>query len=200
MPKNKSKESFSHKLLKAGAISSVLVIAATNPYFVLKAIGASRKDLERKKWWEYKKAINNLKRQKRLNVSQNPDGSYTLEITQVGKKVIEKYDLDSLKIEKPDQWDGGWRVLSFDIPKNKKNARQALLSKIKELGFLMLQKSVWVHPFECRKELAVISKAFEVEPYIYSFVAYEFENDKEYKLRKTFESRSGLNLSNPTLS
>ncbi|MDP3697290.1 MAG: hypothetical protein Q8R55_04675 [Candidatus Taylorbacteria bacterium] len=194
MPKVKSKDSFSHKLLKAIAMGGAVVIASTNPYFGIRALGAFQRELKRKQWKEFQKAVYNLKRTKRLNVTQNQDGTYTLEITQIGKNTVEKYDLATLKISKPDEWDGGWRVISFDIPKNKKAARQVLLSKLKELGFIMLQKSIWVHPFECRKELAVVAKAFEVEPYVYCFIAWEFSGEKEYRLKKLFETKNNLVL------
>ncbi|OGM96811.1 MAG: hypothetical protein A2816_00325 [Candidatus Yanofskybacteria bacterium RIFCSPHIGHO2_01_FULL_39_44] len=194
MAKKRLKEIFAYKLLKAIALGGVVIVASTNPYFGIRAMGAFKKDLARKKWWEFHKAIRELNKKKRLNVIPNPDGSYTLKITQVGHETVEKYDLDNLKIERPEEWDGGWRVITFDIPKDKKSARQALLMKLKELGFIMLQKSVWIHPFECRKELAVIARAFEIEPYVYSFEAWGFDNDKIHKLKNMFEYQNGLKL------
>lgn len=194
MSRVKTVKSFSYKLLKIVALSGAVVVAASNPYFGLRIRGAFQQELKRKKWKEFYRAINSLRWKKRLNVTQNSDGTYTLEITQMGKNTVEKYDLDNLKIEKPDQWDGGWRVISFDIPSNKKVARQALLTKLKELGFIMLQKSIWIHPFECRKELAVVAKAFEIEPYVYCFIAWEFSGEKNYKLRKKFEFKNGIIL------
>ena len=196
MPKQKSLKSFSYKLLKAVALSGVVIVAASSPFFGMRASGAFKKELYKKKWKEFYRSLYFLRFKKRLNVAQNNDGTYTLEITQHGQNTIEKYELGNLKIEKPDQWDGGWRVISFDIPSNKskKVARQALLNKLKELGFIMLQKSIWIHPFECFKEIAIIAKAFRVEPYVYSFTAYDFEGNKEYKLKKDFEARNGIKL------
>ena len=122
----------------------------------------------------------------------NLDGSFTVTATATGKKIAEKYDLENMRIERPDRWDGYWRILSFDIPANKKLARQTLLGKLKDLGFIMLQKSIWIHPFDCQKELAVISKAFEVEPYVNFIVAKEL--DKSYKVRKEFETKNQIQL------
>ena len=194
MAKIKAINSFSHKVLKAIALSGAVIVAAGSPYFGMRVAGVFKKELERKKWIEFYRAMNSLKYKKRLHVTQNPDGTYNLEITQIGQNTVERYDLDNLKIEKPGEWDGGWRVISFDIPSGKKVARQNFLDKLKELGFIMLHKSVWIHPFECRKELAVIAKAFEIEPYVYSFVAYEFAGNKNYKLMKEFEEKTGIKL------
>lgn len=188
----KVKESFSFKLLSALAIGGVTILAASSPYFGIGAISAIRKDLNKKKWREFYKELNRLRHKKRINVSQNSDGSYNVEITNLGKNLVGKYNLDDLIIKQPEQWDGFWRFCSFDIPGVKKQARQALLSKLKELGFIMAQKSLWVHPFECREELAVIAKAFEVEPYIHFFVAHDL--DKDTLFRKKFADKTGIHL------
>ena len=194
MSKVRPGKSFGYKILKALALSGMVVIASTNPFFGMRAAGYFQKELKRKKWREFKKAIDNLKKSKRLNVTSNADGTFTLEITQIGKNTVKKYDLDNIKINTDQEWDGGWRVIIFDIPKEKQGARQALLGKLKELEFIMIQKSIWAHPFECREELAVISKAFEVEPYVYSFIAWEFDNDKAHRLKGLFRKKSGIIL------
>jgi len=186
------KNSFSHKLLKSIVIGGVVLIAVTNPYFGIKAIEALQKDLERKKWRQIKNSLYYLRSRGAIEAIQMPDGSFTVTATATGKKIAEKYDLENMRIERPDRWDGYWRILSFDIPANKKLARQTLLGKLKDLGFIMLQKSIWIHPFDCQKELAVISKAFEVEPYVNFIVAKEL--DKSYKVRKEFETKNQIQL------
>ncbi|MEK7076120.1 MAG: hypothetical protein AAB941_00440 [Patescibacteria group bacterium] len=188
----KNKDSFSRKFLKALAISGAVILASSSPYFGLNAIGALKRQLDKKKWKEFYKELYMLKYRKRVNVSQNSDGSYSVEITNLGKNLVSRYNLEELTVKKPDQWDGFWRFCSFDIPGPKKQARQALLSKLKELGFIMAQKSLWTHPFECREELAVIAKAFEVEPYIHFFVAHDL--DKDQLLRKKFTEKTGISL------
>ena len=188
----KNKNSFPRQLLKALAISGAVVLASGNPYFGLNITGALRKQLDRKKWREFYKELYTLKYRKRINVSQNQDGGYNVEITNLGKKLVAKYNLDDLVIKQPDQWDGFWRFCSFDIPGPKKQARQALLSKLKELDFVMAQKSLWVHPFECREELAIIANAYKVEPYIHFFVAHDL--DKDLLFRKKFSEKSGIYL------
>lgn len=192
MARAKFKDSFSYKLLKALAVGGSVVLASTNPYFGLKVGEIFKKDLGRKRWGEFHKEINKLKRKKRINVSQNSDGSYSVEVTNLGKNLVARYNLDDLVVKHPEQWDGFWRFCSFDIPGVKKQARQALLNKLKELGFIMAQKSLWTHPFECREELAVIARAFEVEPYIHFFVAHDL--DKDTLLRRKFASKTGINL------
>ena len=194
MSRPKSKESFSSKLLVALAFGGITILAASSPYFGIRASGAFRRELDKKKWREFYKELYRLKHKKRINVLQNSDGSYNVEITNLGKNLVSRYNLDELIVKKPDQWDGFWRFCSFDIPGTKKHARQVFLSKLKGLGFVMAQKSLWTHPFECREELAVIAKAFEVEPYIHFFVAHDL--DKDLLLRKKFTKKTGIYLKN----
>ena len=191
----KKQNSFARKLLKLLAVSGTVLIAASNPYFGLSLIKGIQREIARKKWRQFYNDLYRLKRQKRLNVLQKPDGAYEVTITNLGSKIAKTYELDDLQIKRPDQWDGFWRFIAFDIPsKNPKSklARRSLLKKLKELGFIMVQRSLWVHPFECRGELAVIAKAFEIEPYVHFFVAHDF--DKDLDLRGKFQRYSSLNL------
>lgn len=43
-------------------------------------------------------------------------------------------------------WDKKWRIAFFDIQEIRKGLRNALRKRLKELGFVMLQKSVWISP------------------------------------------------------
>ncbi len=189
-------KSFSRKLLKAlavsGAIGGVVILASLNPYFGIKAIGAINKELKRRKWREIQKNLYRFKQQGLARVEPNNDGTYSVSLTRVGQKELTKYDLDTLKINNNEGWDEIWRVFLFDIPARKKAARAILLSKLKELGFVMLQRSVWVHPFPCRNELAVIAKAFEIEPYIRFHEAYDMSHEEKIKL--DFEKRNNMTL------
>lgn len=46
------------------------------------------------------------------------------------------------------KWDKKWRIVIFDIEEKQKKTREALRYKLKELGFGMIQESVWVSPYD----------------------------------------------------
>lgn len=48
-------------------------------------------------------------------------------------------------------WDGKWRLVAFDIPEDLRSLRNVLRGILKRSGFLLLQQSVWVYPYECRE-------------------------------------------------
>ena len=78
-------------------------------------------------------------------------------------------------------WDGLWRILVFDIPNDKKNARDALAATLKRLDFVPLQKSVFVSPHPCEDELEIIADYFGVSDNVHVIVATGVSQDKEIR-------------------
>lgn len=62
---------------------------------------------------------------------------------------------------KKQKWDGWWRIVVFDITEEKRAARDALRRKLKNFGFYPLQKSVFVFPFDCLREIESLADFFE---------------------------------------
>ena len=123
------------------------------------------------------RSITYLKRKRFVSVAQKDD-QQILTLSENGRKRVMKYDLDRMVIKKPKRWDGHWRIVLFDIPERKKPAREALRSKLKQLGFHQLQKSCFIYPFECKAEIDFVSELFEVSPYVNFIVAKELEGQE----------------------
>ena len=111
-------------------------------------------------------AIKNLYKSKMVDYKENTDGTVKIVLTEMGRSKILKYDLDKIEIKKPAQWDKLWRLVVFDIPEDKNLGRKALAAKLKELGFYPMQKSVFIHPYECKDEIDFITEMFELTPYV----------------------------------
>lgn len=82
-------------------------------------------------------------------------------------------------------WDGKWRVVMFDIPQEFNRARDRLRSKLKVLGFHMVQKSVFVLPYPCQEELAAYCKKFKIGDYVDVIIA-ESLGHAEDKIKKFY--------------
>lgn len=67
------------------------------------------------------------------------------------KKLKNKPDFD-MKVEDK-EWDGKYRLVFFDIPEKNRAVRDLLRSKLKKLGFVGWQKSVWVGRKDVTNEL-----------------------------------------------
>lgn len=79
------------------------------------------------------------------------NGKVVLRITPSGLTRLKKtYPLEKLRREK---WNGLWRQVIFDIEEKHKKDREFARRKLKELGFGMLQESVWISPFPIEREI-----------------------------------------------
>jgi len=71
----------------------------------------------------------------------------------------------------------------IDIPEIKRRSRDALRRKLKELGCYELQKSVFLWPYDCKKEIEFVIHFFNLK----SFVIYaEASLDNDYKIKRAF--------------
>jgi DNA-binding transcriptional regulator PaaX len=120
------------------------------------------------------RSVTYLKAKRLLSIAEK-DGQQVLTLSENGKKWVLQFDLDKIVIKIPRKWDGYWRLVLFDIPEKRKAGREALRSKLKQLGFYQLQKSCFIHPFDCKSEIDFISEIFEVSPYVNFILAKEIE-------------------------
>ena len=126
------------------------------------------------------RAIEGMKKRK-LVIIYEKNGVDVVEITELGKKKVLSYDLENIKITRPNKWDGCWRIIIFDIPEKNKKARRALNFKLKNMEFFPLQKSVFVCPFECDDEVEFVVEFFGVKRHIRKILAKKIENDEFLK-------------------
>ncbi len=162
------------------AIAGTIYIAAGSPYFVRNLLNS----YERWKKYPRKKVRDtfyNLKRQGLIEIKQEGHQIY-VDLTKDGKRKAGMFQIDNLKIKKPKKWDGRWRLVIFDISQLKKFYREAFRGKLKELGFYPLQKSVWVHAFDCQVEIELLKDFFGLsEKEIRLIIAENIGDDKKLK-------------------
>jgi DNA-binding transcriptional regulator PaaX len=61
------------------------------------------------------------------------------------------------------KWDGKWRIIIFDIPELSRKDRDFLRRELKWIGFVELQKSVWIFPYDMERELMALLKLWKLE-------------------------------------
>jgi len=112
-----------------------------------------------------KSAIAKLKHEKTIRQKQNYDGSVLISLSEKGK--LRALNLIFRKLNKrKEKWDGKWRMVSFDIPDHCTKGRKALVYRLKLGGFYELQKSLFIYPYDCEKEVRAFAKLFKIEKYI----------------------------------
>lgn len=123
-----------------------------------------------------------LKRMKYIRIFSEGKERYA-EITPKGKKYLEKVALDNMKISKPNKWDKKWRIVIFDIPEKYNNLRDVFRNKLYELGFVQVQKSVYVHPFPCSEDIAYLSRKLMIDKYVTLLISEIIQGEEKILAR-----------------
>lgn len=130
------------------------------------------------------RAITALYESQLVDTNKNEDGTVTVILSDKGKKRVLTYNLATMEIKKPPKWDTLWRIVSFDIPEDKREMRDALRTHLLNLGFFELQQSILVHPFECLDEIEYLIGLYDLRQYVRFIRATYIDN--EPRLRKFF--------------
>ncbi len=131
-----------------------------------------------------KQSIKKLYESKVIKEKKNKDGTVTIVLSEEGRRKALTYHIDNLEIAKPKKWDKKWRFVLFDVPERKKPMRNALRFHLKAIGFYEFQKSVFVHPYNCKDIIDYIIEIYEVREFVRFVVAESVDN--ELHLRSYF--------------
>lgn len=89
-----------------------------------------------------------------------------IRLTDKGKELLGIIQIEDIQIFPKDEWNGVWQIVCYDIPETKKTARDYFRTKLAETGFKFIQDSLWVYPYECKEEIAIISQNLGIAPYV----------------------------------
>ena len=150
-------------LLLTGGISLIL----TNPAFLAPAILLARysgKNFNNKKG-SY--SISYLKRNGLISISKKGKKTY-VSLSKKGKRRAQTHqmEIDLLARKeslKKKNWSGKWYIVAFDITGGRRIKRDALRNILRRSGFILLQKSVWISPIDCRKEIEFVKDFLNIK-------------------------------------
>jgi hypothetical protein len=101
-----------------------------------------------------------------------------LKLTAKGRIFLGRLEGKNYKIIKPRKWDKKWRIIIFDIKEEKKYLRDKVRNTLISIGFIKLQKSVWVFPYDCEDLITLIKADFEIGKDVLYLIVDRIENDK----------------------
>ncbi len=165
-------------LLLLGGITLSLTRSPKRYWRVVKEINKEWKQINRQ---SLERAVNGLYRSKLLNQMTDKSGMTTLVLSENGKKRALIFNLENIKIKKPEKWDGVWRVVISDVPEKLKNLRDTLRERVLKMGFYPLQKSVFVHPFNCSEEIEFITEFYNGKKFVRFILAHHIDNELDLK-------------------
>ncbi|MEW6407415.1 MAG: CRISPR-associated endonuclease Cas2 [Patescibacteria group bacterium] len=169
------------KLLGAGVIISTAIIFP-NLALVGEDFVKRKSDFDRRRT---KKTLWDLEKRKMIVRVERKNGTF-FKLTGKGKMRLSEIKIKELKIKKLKKWNGWWWIVIFDIPENMKNIRERLRKILKDLGFYQLQKSVFVFPYQCQKEIDFIKATYHINTYVDLILAKSL-GKKEKIVRRFFQ-------------
>jgi len=181
-----AKEVLLHLLVGGG-----LLIGVANPALLTPAIFIAhclKNNTDKDKEKKVKRAFFYLKNNKHIAVKKSKGGVH-IELTQKGREKASTYRIQSKLLKKKEskkKWNGIWHVVIFDIDDGKRIKRDELPRLLSRSCFQQLQKSVWIYPFECEKEISWVKEFFSIgDDECRVITSNSIGNDK--KLQKEFK-------------
>ncbi len=104
-----------------------------------------------------------------------------LRLTSKGKTALAMLQARESAKRKPRRWDRKWRILIFDIPEYRKGLRDKIRRTLDNIGFVRLQDSVWIYPYDCEDLVALLKADFKIGKDMLYMIVEELEGDRHLK-------------------
>ncbi|TSA45543.1 hypothetical protein D4R52_02225 [bacterium] len=169
-------------LLGLGITAGVALFLAspTGLFFLVK--GTINYSLRKR---DFNREIKRLKKKEYVALTKTPAG-WLVRLTKKGEKRLQKSQVQELTLKPTKNWDRKWRLFIFDIPEKQRSGRDLVRKKIKELGLYNIQRSVFVYPYDCRRELDLLVDYYNLGKYTTYAEINKIDIDRE--LRKHFRT------------
>ena len=131
-------------------------------------------------------AVCDLKKQKLIEEKNGYEDSVLVSLTEKGMLRVINFSfrrLNDRTNNKNEHWDGKWRMVAFDIPNSHRKGRNALNYRLKMGGFCEFQKSIFLYPYDCKKEIGAFVKLFKLEKYVRFGLLDFIDNQERLKIR-----------------
>ena len=112
------------------------------------------------------------------------NGKGRIELTSQGKMHLANLKAKRIKLPLNKDWDGLWRVVTFDIPEKFKTNRRRFAKVLSGTGMYNMEKSIFVFPCDCKEQIFKIAEIYEVKKYIRFMVVQSI--DPAFGLKTNF--------------
>lgn len=184
-----------YRTQKSLLIDEILRLAATTTLTLSVLLAPNTIQFFDKRIQRYFSKLDQAKRQREIQATLryirrqkliSEDYEFGLQITKKAKLRLEQRRVYEITLPQHVKWDGMWRIVFFDIPEKHKASRDAFAGHIRRVGFKVLQRSVFVYPFDCRQEVEAITMHYHVSKYV-SYIEARYIDNQE-QLKKVFNT------------
>ena len=161
------------------AIAGIVAIGAMAP----NAMGVIAKSKYfRQGKYRFKSSFSRLISEDFLSIVEK-NGKRYVRLTDKGEKYAALIGEGRLKPKKPKRWDGKWRILIFDIPEKRRRVRDTIRTTLISIGFVRLQDSVWVYPYDCEDLITLLKADLRIGKDVLYIIAVTIEYDAPLRRR-----------------
>lgn len=126
-------------------------------------------------------AIRALFKNKFVVIDEQEDGHTKIALTGEGRDFFRKDKSVFSAVRGPALWDKKWRLVFFDIPEEKKNLRDALRYQLRKAGCAEFQRSAFIYPYPCFREIESLAEGLGVGEHIVLVTAETLSNEFRFK-------------------
>lgn len=169
-------------VLSAIGVGGLLLVSMAAPN-VVQLLEKSSPGKQLKTKYLVRSALSRLRAKGQITFVEKGSRTYA-RLTEAGRSALE-FELQRLALLSGSKrrWDKRWRVVSFDIPEKRKHVRDRLCSLMRQCGFVLLQNSVWVYPYECEEFVALAKAELRLGGSVLYLVVESIDNEDVLRAR-----------------
>ena len=128
----------------------------------------------------YYSALRRLEKEGKIEKVRAKEKKIHLQLTEKGRKFIKEHREAGRRY--PRRWDNKWRIVIFDIPEQKRSARDRLRRYLKTLGFGKVQRSIWLSPYDFTELVSRYATELKLSKYLFQIQADDFKEISDAEL------------------
>ncbi len=127
--------------------------------------------------YQSKSVLGRLKQKGEIEFEER-NGKKYVRLTERGEEAL-AFSQQKLQLAnaKPRKWDRRYRLVMFDVPEKRKKIREHLRFQMREIGFLRIQDSAWLYPYDCEEFMTLLKADLRIGKDVLYAVVEEIEND-----------------------
>lgn len=126
-------------------------------------------------------SLNTLYKRGFADIQEGLDGITVISATEAGRAIAAELGREVIAAQRPEEWDKKWRLILFDVPETKKKFREAFRYQLRRLGFVEFQRSAFLFPFPCGREIDALAERLQLKEHVVMITAESVSNEFHYK-------------------
>lgn len=129
--------------------------------------------------WRLKAMLKKMHQQKIVEIGEEND-MQVIKLSERGRKKFLKFEIEKMQLVER-KWDRKWRLIVYDIQIAKQSERRLFHKTLKRMKFLQLQRSVYITPYPCQREIEYLRQVCNIGREVLILTVAGIENEAVYR-------------------